>query len=145
MKSIGKLLFLLELIICYGPSLCYLVIGLAFVPFWILSGISGDFEAITLVMMVTAGIFGFFALSALVYKICNPKCPIICSGKIRMLSLLGMLSSIGILYQADAIEKLFEVRSFILILPLAASLHIIYLGRNYYFSSLRKRNCQDSE
>ncbi|MCW7552040.1 hypothetical protein NX722_05160 [Endozoicomonas gorgoniicola] len=140
MKPISKLLLLLELMICYGPSLCYLIIGIAFVPFWILSALSGEFQAITMVMMVVGGVVGFFALLALVYKICHPKSNMICDGKIRLLSLMGMISSIAILYQADAIEKLFEVGAFLYLLPIAASLHIIYLGRNYYFAS-----CQRSE
>ena len=143
MKSISKLLLLLELIICYGPSLCYLTIGIAFVPFWILSALSGEFQAITMVMMVVGGILGLFALMALVYKICHPRSSMICDGKIRLLSLMGMLSSIAILYQADAIEKLFEVNAFLYLLPLAASLHIIYLGRNYYFSCCNRAGSSD--
>ena len=143
MKPIGKLLLMLELMICYGPSLCYLIIGIAFIPFWILSALSGEFQAITMVMMVVGGIIGFFALLALCYKICNPKSNLICDGKIRLLSLMGMLSSIAILYYADAIEKLFEVWAFLYLLPLAASLHIIYLGRNYYFVCCNRSNRSD--
>ena len=145
MKRISQLLLLLELIICYGPSLCYLIIGIAFVPFWILSALSGDFQAITMVMMVVGGVIGLFALLALVYKICHPKSSMICEGKIRLLSLMGMVASIAILYQADAIEKVFEVGAFLYLLPLAASLHIIYLGRNYYFACCRRSKRSDSD
>ena len=122
----------LDLAICYGASLCYLVIGIAFIPFWILSALSGDLDVTTKVMMGVAALLGLVALVSLCYKVCHPRSNRVCDSKIRLLSLMGMLSSVVILYQADAIEKLFEMHSLLLLVPMALSLHVLYLGRNYY-------------
>ena len=138
MKQVSKLLLLLEVLVCYGPAVCYLAIGLAFVPFWLLSALTGEFAALTLLLMVVGGVCGIIALVALVIKLLNPRMAVISAGKIRILSMFGMVASVAILLQTGSLDRLYQAETLVFLLPVVASVHIIYLGRNYYFS------CKDS-
>lgn len=135
MNPVLKILLLAEVAICFGPAFLILVVGLVFIPVALQSLASGHMAGAYLLAMLLGGMFGMAAVISLVIKILEPDSRTLSSRKILLFMAFGILAISGFLIIASDGRVSWQLG--IASLPLAASIHLIYLGRGYVFG----KNC----
>jgi hypothetical protein len=135
MARLSRVLLTIEVIVCFAPLLLMLVVGALLIPMQVL-GISDEpliwQGPATLIGSVVCGVIGLFTL---IFVLANlflgrssiDKPALICTGVA-----LGALPIVPIAVFGDSLPwRLFGV------LPLAATAHILFLGRRMIFPSWR--------
>jgi len=129
MKPIYKALILLETVICFGPLVLILGLGLIVIPVAIIKAFEGEFGGLFLLAIELGGALGLVALICVLLHIFNPTKGYISAKKLRLFIAAGFVSLFAYIYMTG----LNSWSSFYLFAPLAASFHFIYLGRSYVF------------
>ena len=134
LRPSAKVLLTIEILVCFGPVLLLLVVGVTFAPIQLVVATRDPLNwhsALTVVGQVTCGLIGTGTLAYVVGKLFAGE------GSISR----PMLVCIGIALGALAVSPLLSGSplGWILIglLPLAASTHIVFLARRMLFSSWR--------
>ena len=133
MRPLQKILLLLEVVICFGPSFLILAMGLIVIPVAISSLIEGQFSGLYLLAMLLGGGFGMAALLSLVIKVMEPDSHVLSPAKIRVFMAMGVVAIVGFLFMVSEGGASWQMIA--LCLPILSSLHLLYLGRQYVFSS----------
>ncbi|WP_036127941.1 hypothetical protein [Marinobacter nitratireducens] len=131
MKPVLKILLLAEVVICFGPAFIILLMGLVVIPVALESLVNGHMAGVYLLAMLLGGWLGMAALISLVIKILEPDSRTLSPRKILLFMSFGILAVSGFLVMAGEGGGSWQLG--IASLPLAASVHLIYLGRNYVF------------
>ena len=135
MTRIAKVALLLEAVVCFAPITVWLTIGVLMVPAQVYFAMSGQTEhlagPIQVVLAVLAGICGLIAMiSALSWILFRSKS--ILNPKIALTFMcLGITGVLAIVFFDDSV-----VWRAVVALPLACTLHIAYLAREYLFGFL---------
>ncbi len=135
MSPLQRMLLLLEVIVCYGPAFLLWGMGLIVIPISITSLASGQISGLYLLAMLAGGGLGMAALISLVIKIMGSDSQIMSPFKIKLFMASGVIAIIAFLFMANVGG--FNLLSILLLLPIIASIHLIYLGRSYIFN----KNC----
>jgi hypothetical protein len=150
MKTLPRNLLLIELPVCFAPAVVFLAIGIFMLPIWVgmlgaaifkaeyrsaLSGIEG-FVVVASILAVIGGLIGLLGLARVMRLLLKTEPPAAVSGRTRLYSFIGVATPIllAIVFFWRDIRALV----FLSVLPIAASLHIIYLARNAFFPTKRR-------
>lgn len=137
MKLTTKLLLTLEVILGFGLVFYFWAMSLAMSWIFVIGAVQGDKFSILAISSVVIGSFGVRGVYLLVKKIMNPESQKIEAMKLKICLALGL---IAILIASHIMGGLDDqgmiLNPIILVPPLIAALHLVYLGRSYlWFSS----------
>ena len=153
MTYLRKILFFLEIIICFGSAFYSVVIGLILVLAFAPSYFSRTFPdveigALLVLVMLVGGILGMVAVVSLIIKVLKPSARVISPSKIKVFALCGILSVLGSIgmsvwsvttFSSDISWKEFIYsigwRYIFSLLPVAGVIHLAYLNRDYLFET----------
>lgn len=135
-----KTLFVLEVAVCFGPLILWWGMSLVYLGVQIL-GLFHKFSVDIVLgflltgVMVASGALGLIALLEVVRSIFNPAASLMNSKVAALFMIIGLIPVVWIVsYGEWANWKLIGV------VPMIATLHIIYLGRYYLFSGSHKQD-----
>lgn len=130
MKSVLKIIILLELIIGYGPVFYLLILSLIMSPFMLLSVVTGASIMLAPLLAAILGALGCIGIFQVVIKLLDRDTKIQSPKAISVYLLSGLTALlIGVVYmQAFKFPE-----AIMFILPLVVSLHFSYLLRDYLF------------
>ena len=126
----GKVAVLLEAVVCFGPLALFLGGGVILVPMAAVGEI--ETSRILLLVWVLAGCVGLFALISTLLAIVSPTPEVKSSKWVLPSYLAGICALIPILFLA---EDVFSLEQLLLVAPVVAALHFMYLARVYLFKT----------
>lgn len=132
MKPIVRLLFYLELAICFVPITAFLVLGVIFLPGQLLLMVSGGdrLGSAVWVFSTIGGLAGLTALYFVVRKIIQPMAYAPTARVLRLLIAMGVAAMVGFFWFTGTIQDgISVVEVVLLVFPLLCTLHILYAGR----------------
>ena len=130
MRANLKVLLILELFVCFAPAVVMLLLGLIFLPVSFVMG--PRFGNLGGLAMIVGGLSGTVGISVVVAALMSGKRPRLSTRVILVLAAMGFASLLPLVIgSADS----FRWRLFGL-LPIAASVHVIYLARSLLFTGL---------
>jgi hypothetical protein len=147
MKKSSKILLFFEMLVCFAPAVAFLAMGIFMLPIWVgmlgaaifkaeyrsaMSGIEGVAVVVS-ILAVVGGIIGLVGLLRIVSLLFSPDVPATVSRRIRVYVFVGIATPIvlAIVFFWRDIRLLF----FLSVLPIVASMHILYLARKALFPS----------
>jgi len=132
-----KVLLILELIVCFGPVVALLVLGLLIIPVaFVMDPRASNLDAVA---MIVGGLCGLVGVFAVVRTLMSGKRSRISTPVIIVLAAFGFASLIPIV--VGSVHS--QWWRLIGLLPILASLHMIYLARAQLFSSRSANPRQD--
>jgi hypothetical protein len=130
MKSLYRILILLEAVVSFGPLVLLLGLGLITIPGAIISLFNGDLGGIILLLIEIGGILGLIAFICVLLHIFEPTKYFVKPKKLRWFILCGFASILMFMFITGVNKS-----TLWLVLPLLVSLHFVYLGRRYVLSN----------
>ncbi len=129
MKPLFRFLILLEVVLCFGPATIMLAFSFIFVPAIFFSRSPFELKALLYLLPTIGGCLGLTALICLVLHLFNPTQGYITPAKMRLFILTGITAIIVtcILLGTNEYGLVFYL------LPVVATIHLVYLGRAYVF------------
>jgi hypothetical protein len=141
-------LLLFELLVCFAPAVVFLVIGVLMLPIWVgmlgaaifrveyrsaISGIEG-IALVASILAVVGGIIGLVGLLRVIRLLLKPDAPPVVTSRTRLYVFVGIATPVlmAIVFFWRDIRPLV----FLSVLPIAASLHIVFLARKALFPAL---------
>jgi hypothetical protein len=141
-------LLLFELLVCFAPAVAFLAIGVLMLPIWVgmlgasifkveyrsaISGIEGV-AVVASILAVLGGIIGLVGLLRVMRLLLKPDAPTVITSRTRLYVVVGVATPVllAIVFFWRDIWPLV----FLSVLPIAASLHIVFLARKALFPAL---------
>jgi hypothetical protein len=141
-------LLLFELLVCFTPAVAFLAIGVLMLPIWVgmigaaifkveyrsaMSGIEG-IAIVVSILAVVGGIIGLIGLLRVMRLLLKPDAPAVVTSRTRLYVYVGVATPVimAIVFFWRDIRPLV----FLSVLPIAASLHIVFLARKALFPAL---------
>lgn len=129
MKPLFRFLILFEVILCFGPATIMLAMSFIFVPAIFFSPTPFEPEAMFYLLPTIGGCLGLTALICLVLHLFNPTQVYIAPAKMR----LFIMSGIAAIILTCTLLSSNECGLIFYLLPILATVHVVYLGRTYVF------------
>ncbi len=133
MKPINRMLLLLEVMICFGPMVLIVVVGLVVSPGLLLLLLNVETAGIVAMSLLIGGSLGLGSVRAVVLKIIKPEVLVMPPAKVRYFMFCGFLALFLLLGLAADLGLTWSM--LVLLLPALAAFHLIYMARGYVFSS----------
>jgi hypothetical protein len=131
----GKVLFVAEIIVCFGPAVALFLVGATMFPLQLYFLVtSPNVESLLFISWVTSGALGTVALIDISRGIFDPSAFRANPGTTLMFALAGIGALLPFPIAFSEKSALMSVA----IVPLAAALHILYLGRGFLFGWWRQ-------
>jgi len=141
-------LLLFELLVCFSPAVVFLAMGILMLPIWVgtlgaaifkveyrsaISGIEG-MAVVASILAVVGGIVGLVGLLRVMRLLLKPDAPNVITSRTRLYVFVGVATPVflAIVFFWRDIRPLV----FLSVLPIAASLHIVFLARKALFPAL---------
>jgi hypothetical protein len=122
MRRTARILLVAEVIVCFAPITLVLVLGVIITPLQAGLMVAGEPMALLILLVVGAGVGGLVALNAVVQWILRRPTDLMKPRVVRILASLGILALLPF------------ATSWVGILPLICSAHLMYLARAYVFA-----------
>ena len=132
MKPIVRLIFFVEIAICFAPITAILLLGMILLPTQLLLMISGQdlLGSAVPVFSTIGGLAGLTALYFVVRRIIRPTAYVPKARVLRLLIVMGAAALVGFFWFTGTIQDgISVVEIVLLVLPLLCTLHILYAGR----------------
>ena len=132
MKPIVRLIFYVEIAICFAPITVILLFGMILLPTQLLLMISGQdlLSSAVSIFSTIGGIAGLTALYFVVRKIIQPMAYVPRARVLRLLIVMGVAALVGFFWFIGTIQDgISIVEIILLVFPLLCTLHILYAGR----------------
>jgi len=132
-RSLGRVLLVVEAIVCFGPLIIAMTLGLWFLP-GVLATDHVPSDTGILLAISLSGILGIAGLILVLARIINPAIHAFRSECLWLLILCGFLAFFA--FHEFDLRTALKPKSFILgLLPFLCALHVIWLGRGFLFRS----------
>ncbi len=122
-------MIIVEAIIGFGPLVIILGLGLITIPISIMGIIDGYYVALLLLLIEIGGFLGMFAFISVLMHILEPSRYFLSFTKLRLFIICGFCSILGFAFMSGI-----NIELIWLLIPIAVSVHFIYLGRKYAFA-----------
>ena len=153
MTAVLKAAFCLELVVCFGPAMSLLILGVMMLPLWVASlgvavlkslglvavvdsGPGGLWASLVLIGAVVTGVFGVLGVARLVYLLLRPggvlPRPYATLGLV-IAGILGLCLYNGVVQPTD-LETEPVAFALLFALPLLGTAHLLYLARRSIWS-----------
>ena len=129
MKPLFRFLILLEVILCFGPATIMLAMSFIFIPAIFFSPAPFEPEAMFYLLPTIGGCLGLTALICLVLHLFNQTQGYITPAKMRLFIMCG----VGAIILTCILLGTNEYGLVFYLLPVLATVHLVYLGRAYVF------------
>jgi len=129
MRPIYKFLIIVEAIIGFGPLVIILGLGLIAIPISIVGILDGYYGALLMLLIEIGGFLGMFAFISVLMHILEPSRYFLSFSKLRFFIICGFCSILGFAFMSGI-----NIELIWLLIPIAVSVHFIYLGRKYVFA-----------
>lgn len=132
MKPIVRLIFYVEIAICFAPITAILFFGVILLPTQLWLMISGQdiLASAASVFSTIGGLAGLTALYFVVRKIIQPTAYVPKARVLRLLIVMGVAALVGFFWFTGTIQDgISVVEIVLLVFPLLCALHILYAGR----------------
>jgi len=129
MRPIYKFLIIVEAIIGFGPLVIILGLGLIAIPISIMGILDGYYGALLMLLIEIGGFLGMFAFISVLMHILESSRYFLSFSKLRFFIICGFCSILGFAFMSGI-----NIELIWLLIPIAVSVHIIYLGRKYVFA-----------
>lgn len=127
----GRVLFVAEIVICFGPLIALFLVGVAMLPFQLYFFMTTpNIESFLFVAWVISGAFGTVALLDISRGILDPSS---FAGNPRI-TLAFAAVGIGALVPFPIVFSEKSALMSVAVVPLAAALHMLYLARRFLFN-----------
>lgn len=135
MKNRYKLLIILEAIILYGPAISMLTIGYRNIDKFLLGlqDVQYLYKSIEIIILLIVGTLGMLAAISILIKIIIPNTKAIPANIAKILILLMLVALMYKLVLAISSGLRWEIINGLIVMPLVATIHFVYLGRDYLF------------
>ena len=145
MKTSARNLLLLEVLVCFAPSVVFLTIGALMLPIWVgmlgaaifkaeyhsaISGIEG-LAVVASILAVIGGFIGLVGLLRVMRVLLKPDATAPVTARTRLYVFIGVATPV--LLAAVFFWRDIRPLMFLSVLPIAASVHIVYLARRALF------------
>lgn len=130
MKPFFKVLILTEATICFGPLFLFLAFGVIFLPMTIIGVFDGELSGLIMLAFSIGGILGSVAIFCVLSHILDPEKKFLSPTKLRIFIVCGILT----LTSFTLTVGLWRIQLLWVLVPLGATIHFIYLARNYVFN-----------
>jgi hypothetical protein len=130
MNGIRRLLLIAEVVICFGPIFLIWLAGLLLIPIQLIA-VFVDFPdalggVLFVFVSVSSGAAGFLALSSVLKRLFDPSARAIDPNTAMICIVVAVVAVVTYIVGAESLNW-----KLVGILPMVATLHIGYLGRNY--------------
>lgn len=122
-------MIIVEAIIGFGPLVIMLGLGLITIPLSIMGIIDGYYGALLMLLIEIGGFLGMFAFISVLMHILEPSRYFLSFTKLRLFIVCGFGSILGFAFMSGI-----NIELIWLLIPIAVSVHFIYLGRKYVFA-----------
>jgi len=122
-------LIIVEAIIGFGPLVIILGLGLIAIPISIVGILDGYYGALLMLLIEIGGFLGMFAFISVLMHILEPSRYFLSFSKLRFFIICGFCSILGFAFMSGI-----NIELIWLLIPIAVSVHFIYLGRKYVFA-----------
>lgn len=122
-------MIIVEAIIGFGPLVIMLGLGLITIPLSIMGIIDGYYGALLMLLIEIGGFLGMFAFISVLMHILEPSRYFLSFTKLRLFIICGFGSILGFAFMSGI-----NIELIWLLIPIAVSVHFIYLGRKYVFA-----------
>ena len=132
MKPIVRLIFYVEIAICFAPITAILFLGVILLPTQLLLMISGQdlLGSAVSVFSTIGGLAGLAALYFVVRKIIQPTAYVPRARVLRLLIVMGVAALVGFFwFIGTTLDRISVAEIVLLVFPLLGTLHILYAGR----------------
>jgi hypothetical protein len=139
MRAALKRLLILEVVICFGPLILWWGMGLIFFGVQIV-GLFHDFNevapgALLVFALVAAGAIGLMALLEVLRSIFNPSASLMNPKVTLLFAGIGLAPVVWIVGGVPWVPWML-----IGLVPMVATIHMVYRGRHYLFPHYRNRD-----
>jgi len=136
MRPVLKMFLIIEVAVCFGPLILWWGMGLVMAALQI-GMLFHDFaevapSALLVFALVGAGTVGLMALLEVLRSLFDPSASLMNPNITLLFVVIGLMPVIWMIYDAPWTPWIL-----IGLVPMVATVHIIYLGRQYLFSSFR--------
>ena len=122
-------MIIVEAIIGFGPLVIILGLGLIAIPISIVGILDGYYGALLMLLIEIGGFLGMFAFISVLMHILEPSRYFLSFSKLRFFIICGFCSILGFAFMSGI-----NIELIWLLIPIAVSVHFIYLGRKYVFA-----------
>jgi hypothetical protein len=145
LNPISRGLLILEVLVCFGPGVAFLAVGVLMLPVWVgmlgfavfdaeyrdtVSGVE-HLSVVASILAVIGGLIGLLGLLRVLSFLMNPLTTATLTTRTRLYVLIGVATPVlvaGAFFWRDIRPLVF-----LCVLPIFASAHIIYLARKALF------------
>lgn len=132
MRATKTALLILEFVIAFFAVTYLWILSVIVSPLTIIALFTGADENFIPLILTIAGGFGFWGIIQLAIKIISPKLPVTEPKRLKVFLCSGVASLVlgGYFFEVSSLSE-----SLMFLVPILATLHFIYLGRSYLWSS----------